>query len=102
MKQLLIRDREYTCFIHGYRYLISEYYNRKFSTFQEMQAKARLTGKLYDQICLNNFHFQQQVESLSREHERYLATIYCTRSVIVSFCAAQGILTWVRSRMLVH
>jgi hypothetical protein len=39
MKQLLIRVREYTYFIHGYRYLIYEYYDRKFSTFQEMQAR---------------------------------------------------------------
>jgi len=39
MKQLLIRVREYTSFIHGYRYLICEYYDRKFSTFQEMQAR---------------------------------------------------------------
>ena len=69
MKQLLIRVREYTCFIHGYRYLICEYYDRKFSTFQEMQARlvSRVisTTKLTEIISISNNRWNRFRESIS-------------------------------------
>lgn len=58
MKQRLIRVREYTCFIHGHRYLICEYYDRKFSTFQEMQARlltrVNSTTQLAEIVSISN------------------------------------------------
>jgi hypothetical protein len=79
MKQQLFRVREYTCFIHGYRHLICDYYDRKFSTFQEMLARlvsrVNSTTKLAEIISISNNRWNRFRVSMSATLQSFIVLV---------------------------